>query len=348
MRVLADFHHQALYHSLHLLFEERLGWELYRPIGPEWAHEGYWHVYPHPNTIRQFLGLHQGTEVPRDIHGDPLPETERKNLHYTIEDGIYYVKDLTFKTIHRAIQLEKFKNMEFDILLSSIPKHIGPYNELIRLYQPKAKHVFQIGNRWKSQPGVENIMASTAPFSTSCNAVFYHQEFDLNTFSYEVPEFHNIIHSYVHYMRKPKHLQKVAAQLPGWEGVSYGAGMTTNLHGAQAVADAMKRSAFTWHYKPGGDGFGHVIYSSYACGRPAIIWGSQYQGCGASKLFIHGDTCIDYEKLSGDAELVQKLQQYSEPKRHAQMCKRAYQRFYEIVDFNAEAEQIKSFLTNLR
>lgn len=42
MRVLADYHHHDLFESLAILFEDRLGWELYRPIGMEWFDEGYW------------------------------------------------------------------------------------------------------------------------------------------------------------------------------------------------------------------------------------------------------------------------------------------------------------------
>ena len=42
IRILADFHHHALWESLRLVFEERFGWELYRPIGMDWFIEGYW------------------------------------------------------------------------------------------------------------------------------------------------------------------------------------------------------------------------------------------------------------------------------------------------------------------
>jgi len=55
VRVLADYHHGALYYSFHLLFEERLGFELYRPIGYEWFKRGFWKYSRNPQVIRQYL-----------------------------------------------------------------------------------------------------------------------------------------------------------------------------------------------------------------------------------------------------------------------------------------------------
>lgn len=351
MRVLADFHHQALYHSLYLLFEKRLGWELYRPIGKEWWEQGFWKVYDHPHTAEQFLGLHQGTEVPMDVHGQPLPETERKNLHYKVEDGVYYIQDLTYGTTHRALRLEKFKNMEFDILLSSIPQHINPFNQLIASYQKNAKHIFQIGNSWSHVPGVNNILASCSLNGLNINhnqhVVFYHQEFDLEVFKYVSPKFHNIVNSYVHYMKNPQHMIDTVSKLPGWTATTYGAGMQLQLQSADAVATALKNSAFTWHNKPEGDGFGHVIHSSYACGRPAVYWGSQYKGKAAGDLLEHGVTGIDAEQIPLSS-LHLELQKYAQPDTHKKMCENAFNRFREVVDFDMEFERIKLFLEHLR
>lgn len=347
MKVLADLHHQGLYHSLYLLFEERLNWELYRPIGIEWYNEGYWLVYDHPATVEQFLGLYQSIENPTDIHGNLLPEHDRKNLHYTIEDGIYYVRDLAHETIHRAITLDKFKDTEFDIIISSIPQHVDKFNKLIRLYQPKAKHIFQVGNNWSTNHNVNNIMFSTRPFPTDKNAVFYHQEFDLNVFKYEIPVFHNIVNSYIHYMKRKDLMNHLANRLPHWMFNAYGGGMTKTVPGAKSMAEHYRSSAFTWHYKPGGDGYGHVIHASYACGRPALIWKKFYNNQLAENLFEDKVTCIDTSCRSID-EVAQLLKHYSQPDEHRKMCEAAHQRFNSVVDFDNEFEQIKTFLENLR
>jgi hypothetical protein len=196
MRVLADFHHQDLYYSLQLLFEKRLGWELYRPIGLEWYHEKYWNVYPHIGTAQQYLSLDQAINPPIGLDG-PFPEHKLLNKNYTFSDGIYYVNDPSKDKLNRGITLEKFKETEFDILVSSIPQHIAPFNGLIRKYHPKAKHIFQVGNAWGHLPGINNILASTAKFDTppNINTCFYHQEFDLDVFRYEPPTCHSKVFS---------------------------------------------------------------------------------------------------------------------------------------------------------
>jgi hypothetical protein len=40
-KVLADWHHPALWESLSILFEDRFGWELYSPMGLEWTKHGW-------------------------------------------------------------------------------------------------------------------------------------------------------------------------------------------------------------------------------------------------------------------------------------------------------------------
>lgn len=346
MNVFADYHHPALYKSLQLLFENRLGWKLYRPIGKDWYHKGFWKVYDHPNTVDQFLGLHQASETPRDVHGQVLTENERKNLHYVRKDGVYYLQDPVHEHGHKAITLERFKQMDFDIVVSSMPQHIGPFNKLISLYQPKAKHVFQVGNAWGYVPGVRNILASTAPFNVphGFNICFYHQEFDLEVFRYEPPKFHNVVHSYVHYMQRPELMDQYFSFFPGWQWTKFGAGMDLAILECRGVADAMRRSSFTWHYKPEADGYGHSIFSSYACGRPLIVQGEFYKGKLAEKLFLDGITCIDISK-HGFTENLKSIKRLSKPEEHSRMCEIAYQQFEKTVNFDEEfSQKIKPFL----
>jgi len=348
MKVFCDLHHADLYYSLQLLFEKRLGWEMYRPIGLEWQQQGFWKIYDHPATAQQFLSLDQSANKPTDVRGNCLPKHQQLNLNYRFEDGIYYVYDSAHDKIQRAITLEKLQSMDFDILISSIPIHIQPFNKLIQLYQPKAKHIFQVGNAWGHQSGVTNILSSTAPFNvpSGINICFYHQEFDLNTYIYESPDVHNVINSYIHYMSGPEILDQYRFLLPEFSITTYGSGMNGILNGAIGVAEAMKNSAWTYHYKPRGDGYGHSIHSSYACGRPTLIWGSQYAGKLASNLFIHQQTCIDMS-LNSPKKNAQLIREWSKPDQHKAICQNVYNRFREIVDFDAEEQQIRKFIGKL-
>jgi hypothetical protein len=348
MKVFTDMHHGELFYSLQLLFEGRLGWELYRPIGIEWYNEGFWNIFPHPGTAQQFLATDQAVNPPRGMEGKPFPEHSCFNRDYTYDDGIYYVKNPTKDKVHAAITLEKFKDTNFDIIISSIPQHIGPFNRLISDYQPGAKHIFQVGNAWGQQPGVRNILASTAPFPTpsDINIVFYHQEFDLNWFSYEPPTTQSTVHSYIHWMQRKDLMDQYASLLPGWTFRAFGAGMDEDIAKTQDVAQKMKESAFTWHYKPEGDGYGHGVFSSYACGRPAIIWKPFYNGKLAEALLIDNQTCIDISKYTPQqgAEVIRR---FSVPGEHRKMCESAHNRFHEVVNFDEQEQLIRTFLRKL-
>lgn len=347
MRVFCDLHHADLYYSLQLLFEKRLGAEMYRPIGLDWYHEKYWHVYPHIDTAKQFLGLDQAVNPPKDIHGNYLSDREQLNKYYRFEDGIYYIRDTTKGKVQRGITLEKFKDVDFDIIISSIPAHINPFNKLIQLYQPKAKHIFQVGNGWGKQPGVSNILASTAPFAVppSFNVCFYHQEFDLDDFNYESPTVHNRIDSYIHYMQKPELLIQYANTL-GYESHTHGAGMEDCFHATSDISDCMKKSGWTWHYKPGGDGYGHILHNSLACGRPLIIQKAFYSGQIADQLLVNEETCVDIgaHNLDYNVSLIKEL---SEPNTHKDICKKVRKRFDQVVNFDKEEVEIKKFIENL-
>lgn len=351
MKILADLHHSDLYYSLQLLFEKRLDAELFRPIGLEWYEQGYWHVYPHINTARQYLATDQAQWAPRDVHGNELPPSAVLNKNYRYEDGIYYISDPTKKGIvNRGITLEKFKSMEFDILISSIPPHIGPFNSLIAQFQPRAKHIFQVGNAWGHQPGVRNILASTSPFPVPAgtNVCFYHQEFDLDVFYYAPPTVRNRVTSYIHYMKGKEMMNRCASALPGWEFRSFGAGMEDGIMETHLIADSMRNSAFIWHNKPEGDGFGYSIFEAFAVGRPPVVNGGQYQGKLASRLFSHMSTCIDVNQLRGQSLPQILLAIAGNPSWHNQMCEAATNQFKKFVNYDADELRIREFLGRLQ
>lgn len=350
LKVFCDYHHGDLFYSLQLLFEKRLGAELYRSIGLEWAEQGFWNVFPHPATQEQYLGLAQTSEPrPLGLDGLPFPKEQLMNLNYRVEDGIHYVMDPSHNKIQRAIRLEKFKQMKFDIIISSMPPHIEPYNRLIELYQPQAKHIFQVGNAWTHLPGVKNILSSTAPFpvANGVNACFYHQEFDLDVYKYQKSTKPMVVNSYVHLMKELDLLAFYKQLLPDYTFTTYGASMDSIVHGAQNMANTMMDSGWTWHVKPEGDGYGHVLHSTYACGRPTIIKANYYAGKVGSYLLEDGVTCIDISKRDPMAN-AQLIREWSQPDKHQVMCQNAYNRFCEVVDYDKEEQEIRRFLENLK
>lgn len=344
VNVFADFHHSDLYYSLQLLFEKRLGFNLYRPIGNEWFAEGYWKIAEpygnHPDTVKQFLG----------IGNMAWDQYENLNGNYVLEDGVYRVFDPVHEVHNKAITLAKFKEMDISIIIASVPYHWIAYRKLRDAYKPEAALICHMGNIvWKARGDIENLMASTAPFPTpGINAVFYHQEFPLEIFQYKPPTGGKNITSFVNLLPKAWAYERYKNSLPQFNFRAYGAGCPDGtITGLKNIAKIMQESAFGWHVKPGGDGFGHIMHNWYACGRPVITDRSDYADKLAGKLLVDDKTCIDLEAGS-PAQNAERIKYWSEPENHAQMCENAHARFKRHVDFDREFEAVRSFLARAR
>jgi hypothetical protein len=336
MKVLVDYHHGNLYHSLQLLFEKRLGFEMYRPIGLEWFTNGYFKIAePYGNaqdTIDQYLDINnRGWDTHKNLNGD-----------YKIEDGIYHIYDPENKIHHKAITFDKFKEIEFDYILASFPTH-GNWENLLR-YQPKAKFIMQIGNEGQTSQS-KNILCSTADFVAKPEQNFYqyHQEFDLGEFEYEPPKHTKKIKSFVISLPEPNLYFAYKNALPEFDFKSHGVGSPDGTVHGPLIPQMMRESMFGYHVKPA-DGYGHVIHKWMASGRPVIVRGNYYKGKMAEPLLIDGVTCIDLDKHSFE-ENIALIRKYSQPEEHKRMCENAYKRFHEVVNFDKEAQEIKEWLT---
>ena len=350
MKIFSDLHHNALYYSLQLLFEKRLGWELYRPIGEEWFDRGYWKVAEpygnYPGTVTQFLGIRGETYMPED--GSP-PLNEVK----AVKDGYWSIK--APGKDQKAVTLEQFKSTKFDIIIASIPQHLEPYTRLIKEYQPTAKLIYQIGNDFGPIDFklAKNIMSSTLPVEVpkGVNVVFYHQEFDLDTFKYVPSVDGKGVYSFVHLLSKrPEDYEiykKLKKALPEFEFKSFGTACDDGpVNGWENVAKKMQKSAFGFHLKAGGDGFGHIIHNWFAVGRPPIIRSSQYRDKLAGQLMEDGKTCIDMDGRSLK-ENIKRIRRFAEPELHREVCRNAYDRFRSVVNFDKEQKEIEAFLERL-
>jgi len=352
MRVLADLHHSDLYYSLQLLFEKRLGWELYRPGGMEWYKEGYWRISElydtREETAMQYLEL-------RDIKEYPyIPPYTGQPVNKMVEDkDDYYLMDAEGMN-QRVLTLEQFKKMDIDIVIASIPLHFDSFARLIKEHKPHAKLVGHFGNVfwYLKDYNLKNVMASVAPqpIPDGMNVVFYHQEFPLDIFCYKPPvenkTITSLLHTLDHYPDAPLFYQ-VEKIMPDWTFKAYGAGSRDNtITGRQNVANAIHNSRFVWHVKIGGDGFGHTIHDCFACGRPPIVKYEYYKDKLAEPLLIDGETCICIDGLSAD-QIVSKITYYSEPSMYLKLSERAYKQFLEIVNFDKEEVELREFLDKL-
>ena len=108
INVFCDFHHQGLLRSLVLLFENRLGMNLYRPIGMDWYYNKYWDLNGLEVTAHQFLN----TSYLENIDGSSYV-----NDSISLEDGVHIILDPGNTTTHKAIEFNTFIKKNLILLL---------------------------------------------------------------------------------------------------------------------------------------------------------------------------------------------------------------------------------------
>lgn len=325
MRVLADYHHDDLYYSLHLLFAQRLGFELYQPVGMEWKQQGYWDYGHIPEVWGQYLGDHRITGTASDHH---WLYNHRHDLSY------------------RGLTLEQFKANPCDIILSSTTNNDTAYDRLQKELAPKAKRIAHVGNVGQ-MTHVPNVLLTTAWVHPSYKSyVQVHQEFDLDVYAWADPVNRQRVTSFVNCLPVSDYwglYNKLQAALPEFEFSSHGIICPQgNVDKKQLIAKLMQNSAFGFHAKAG-DGYGHTVHNWYACGRPTIVNLRVYAQGIAGWLMEDGVTCIDAEK----PDAVERIRFFSQPEQHDRMCRAAYQRFKDVVNFDAEELKVREWLGRL-
>lgn len=339
MRILTDFHHSSLYSSFLYTLESRLGHEVYRQIGETWFKKGFWKINRQKDTIQQYLGTY-GYQ--------PTDGTPSLNQIMWVQDGVYYSRDPNTNQIHKAITYETFMNMKFDVVIASIPQHIEPFMELARMKE--AKFIFQAGNEfaidWNSLP---NLMGSIMPRDTKSHTVFYHQEFDTNAFAPNpkktgrpiIANFMNVLHNYP---EARDWFDALEREMPDYEFKMYGSQNRDGcISGVQNLADAINQAHWVFHVKPGGDGYGHLAFNFFACGKPLITVKRHYEGKLAGRL-MNDKNCIIIDSMNPKtaAEAIRNNEE-----RYSQMCVDSRKSFEDFVDFGKDAQMLQKFLNEL-
>jgi len=334
MNVLADYHHCDLYHSLHLLLEKRLGMSLYRPIGLDWYECGFWKYSDEEGVRKQFL------ELPKEAVG--------YGSHYEIPDPVH-------GGFTKAVTLEQFQKMKWDILMPSVRQNELAFMKLRNEFNSSAFMVRQAGNIHDvvDTRVCPNVLCSAIPpeIFEEVNTAIYHQEFDLNIYkpADKVPE--NSIYNFQNCRpdsRDAALFPQYREALPEYEWKDYGILCEDGILGsAKKIAEEMQKAKFIWHVKFGGDGFGHIIHNAAACGVPMITRAKYYDGLLGGALLTDGETCIDLDAASFDIN-IGRIKKFSEPEEYAKMCENVKKRFAEIVDYNEEEIYLREFFSELK
>lgn len=336
MNILADRHHAGLLYSLQLLFEDRLGMQLYVPVGHDWWDEGFWRfgeVFGDDRLAQQYLN-----------ENDASWSLHESTMYWVSEDPEFPGREI------RGVTLEQYKALDWAYTLASVQENQLGFDHLAKLSGAQA--IYSIGNTgqrcdWSLDP----LVLVSAEAEIQGRGLRYHQEFDSDgVFDFADPRKADRfrVHSYVNLFPRIEtwpFFSEAKEQLVGW---------TTRVHGhdgldgvvkpTSVIAKGMASAGWGWHDKPTGDGFGHVIHGWAAVGRPLIGHSHFYRGKLAAPFWEDGVTCIDLNEHSVTETVMLMNKIARDPVRHAAMCLEINDRFNELVNYDAEEQQIRALL----
>lgn len=347
MRILTDYHHSDLYESFALVFEDRFGWELYRPIGMEWFDRDYWQFekQAHGDAVaRQYLSI---WDTDRDC-----------GTHWERDDKTHPGR------VHKMLTVEQARDL--DRVIATVPHNeAGLHRFANEIGATFGVQLGNVGQAFEVNWGRVKfaLCSTTMPFAPNVPHCVYRQEFSLTDFRYEWPPAEsNTVSSFVQCFPENRgpargnfydQFTRLAAELVDeFDFRVYGAygGAPTdqwacgNLESTPSVAEHMRNTRVAWHAKYWSDGYGHVIHNLHAVGRPVMSYHDYYADKLAAPLMEHGVTGFDLSRMN-DAEIaatLRKLRDHHDY--HEQISEQAAQRFRDVVDFEADADAIRRVL----
>lgn len=348
MKILADFHHDSLWWALHLLFEKRLGWELYRPYGVEWFDQEYFKLYGH-------FAMKEPYRFLAKLYLKDIVFTQDGENGYGLETRMGCIDYPKFK----LVTLKKAKEMDFDIIICTINENEKYFYKFAKEFCPKAKLIRITGNMNDKVDHelYPNLMASdisSYKMYQGEHKVLFRQEFDLNLFKYSPPTNTHNLYSFLNGLRAEETEPgvfgtwfKLLHLLPEFKFRSYG-GKCENgrIFGKRKLIERMSEASFLYHVKRI-DGYGHTIHNAFALGRPVITCFEYYRDKIAEPLLVDGETAIFTDGRSSRqiAEIVRSKANIEELTRMSENCRK---KFEENVKFDYEFMRIQKFLEELR
>lgn len=344
MKILVDLHHQFLMESLAMLFEDRLGWEMFRPIGVDWYTEGYWMVYDAMATAEQYLAFNHGNALMAWQREHPEGDDPWKNFGLVNKgSGFYEVPCMEFHPrVQHCITLESAKATKWDYILSSTPEHFHRYERFRREHCPTAIHLWQSGNPWSPPDCARNILNSTAVrMPEHLNTVYYSQEFDHKKRFYPDTNCRtDTVANLLHYGDLAR-FNATEPTMPEMRFLAHGAGNRDKSVPEHIFEETLRHEiSFLWHAKRD-EGYGYNLHCAAACGKPLICNASALAHQKAGGLLIPGETAINLDALT-DEEVAREIRRMRDD--YPAVSARVRKRFGEVVNFDEDFERIKLWL----
>lgn len=343
LRILTDAIHADLYQSLRMLFEDRLGCTLYRPIGMDWRTSGVWQ-FDSDDVARQFL-----QPWAEDLPGPTTGELYRYDASHPGRGT-------------NLVSLAAARDTSWDLVLATLDQNQPGLHALAK--QTGATFGIQVGNQGAANhwdlPQLALLSVTTPELPGGrpwMPHVFYRQEFSLGPDGYWAdggaladPDLVATRVQCITGTPDYQRMRQLAAARPDLRWRWYGhCGVPDDLYGGNAhstpqVAAEMHQARIAYHAKRWSDGYGHVVHGWFAIGRPVLGTARYYHDKLAGPLFVDGVTSYDLETHTDQEVLAWVDRMTHDDDAWRQACIASALRFREVVDFDAEADAILAML----
>lgn len=328
MNILVDqIGHADLSYSMHLLFEKRLGWNVYSPDGgPGWAQYAVWTSPLHPHT---------NVEV----------------------DGFDCIQVPTHSYLIKTVTLQQFIDMNWDFIISTCTRNENPLLTLAKQHKPGAKVVRQIANVGEQAGAVKNVLLSTmTPMHPGTRTIKYYPEHRSDFVHDPSVPVHKKIKSYFNYFHTYAadigHFRTMRTLLPEFEMVVGGGAHRPDLDRtvlSPELPKDMQQQMFVWHTKPMGC-CGYTVRQALTCGKP-IIFNSKYSilmRTLAQEYLQDGVNAIDINpSVRSLQEAATIIRAWSVPGVYDQKVQDVLRLNNIYMNFEAQATNIKNWLLGL-
>ena len=341
MNILCDRHQADLFRAMQRMFEDRLGFRVWTPMGHEWWDDGVWRFgecFGDDRLAQQYI-------IPRD------------GVHTPTGQGQW----VTFDTAHpytpiRCISLDAARSLgDWAFVVATVQENQPGFARFAQ--EQGARFVVQVGNTgqhidWDLNP----LVISSSEMPLTGRGVVAHQEFDSGpsgAFSFADPEiadrrrvrnFVNLIDRIPQSWDDFLHAERELSP-DGFHFYAHGhEGRDKVIQPSSKIADLMAGSGWGWHVKPVGDGFGHVLHGWAAVGRPLVGRSEYYVGKLGEPLWEDLVTCVDLSVHPID-EAIRLVREISaDAERHAGMCRAIRARFDSLVDYDRDERRVRELL----
>jgi hypothetical protein len=324
MNVLCDFvGHADLYYSMHALFEQRLGYTLYRPYGKGWKQRGVTSAFGPPDST-------------------PKRQT----------DGTYHMYVPTHDYTQRGVGPKKFDEMDFKIIVSTSWENEVP---LYKVHKKRPgsifiRHLANIGETPSLECPVNVLRSILTPMPSNVDYIQYCPEHLPRYCPPANPTDNKVIKSFSNDLRSyPPDIEmwdRAQLVLSDYTFYMHGHGGDHKGVPQQHLAKSMQDAMFIWHVKGNGC-CGYVAREALACGKPLIVnkvYCEIHQTLALDYL-QDGVNCIDLNpKVRSLGQGLQMIREWSKPGVYEKKCQDALRTFEKDLNFEREAKAIKKWI----